>query len=136
MSTVLDLFIQDFVTTNKLLNQLVPWSSLVNRRFAEESAIKVFEFVSNNLPIKAVGQYLILPDGDWFRIELTHAIPEIEEHRFDCLRMTHRDTHTSLTVEKEEGALLIFLKTRNRGLINLVFVIRDSSESLKNPFLV
>lgn len=135
MSTVLDLFIQDFVTTNKLLNQLVPWPTLVSRRFAEESAVKVFGFVSDNLPQRAIAQHLMLPDGDWFRIELTHAIPEVEEHRFDCLRMTHRDSHTSLTFEKEEGALLIYLTTRNRGLINLVFVIRDATP-IKNPFLV
>jgi len=135
MSTVLDLFIQDFVTTNKLLNQFVPWSSLVSRRFAEESAVKVFSFVSDNLPQKAVGRHLMLPDGDWFRIELTRSIPEADEHRFDCLRMTHRDTHTATTVEKEDGALLILLTTRNRGLMNLVFVIRDATP-LKNPFLV
>jgi hypothetical protein len=135
MSTTLDLFIQDFVTTNKLLNQRVSWSSLASRRFAEESAIKVFEFVSDNLPQRAIGRHLILPECDWFRIELTHSIPEVDEHRFDCLRMTHTDTHTSLTVEKEDGAILIFLRTKNRGLINLVFVIRDTP-SLKNPFLV
>lgn len=128
MSTVLDLYIQDFVTSNKLLNQLVPWSTLVSRRFVESgAAIKVASFQSGGTEHFAVLQHLELPTGDWLRVELTHgAARDTGEHRFDCLRMTHAATHTGLTVERGgEDTLIITLATRNRGLIPVMFVVRD-----------
>ena len=133
----IDLFIQDFVNTNKLLNQHVGWDTLVNRRFAEEGRRKVFSFESGGSIQYATAQLMALPDSDWLRIDLTRAVPEVEDegHRFDCLRMTMARTHTGLDVQKDEcGALLVRLTTRHRGLMNLVFVIRVSG-AITNPFL-
>ena len=129
----LDLFIQDFVTTNKLLNQHYPWNALVNRRFLEDGLIKVFRFQSGGDQI-AVGRHIALPDTDWLRIELSRAIPDVE-HRFDCLRMMLVDTHTGLTVEKVEDVILVKLTTKHRGLINVVFVITPPCD-VTDPFLV
>jgi hypothetical protein len=130
----LDLFIQDFVQTNKVLNQHCTWSTLVNRRFLEDGLTKVFSFESGGSSHYATGQHLALPDADWFRIELTHAITSAE-HRFDCLRMMQAATHTGLVVEKEsESNILVKLTTRHRGLVNIVFVIHDGLP-LTNPFL-
>ena len=129
----LDLFIQDFVTTNKLMNQHCSWATISSRRFHEDGIKKVFSFESGEKPHFAVGQHLALPDGDWFRIELTHSIPE-GEHRFDCLRMMRADTHIGLDVEVSKALLLVKLITRHKGLLNIVFVIRDGL-SIENPFL-
>ena len=135
-AVALDLFIQDFVTTNKVLNSHVNWPTLVNRRFTEDGLKKVFEFQSGGTKHYAVGQHLALPESDWLRIELTRIIPPVEEHRFDCLRMMYGETHTGFAVDKSDAnVVLIQLTTRHRGLINVVFVIRDSI-NLKNPFLV
>jgi len=133
----IDLFIQDFVNTNKLLNQRVPWETLVNRRFAETGATRVFSFVSDERAHHAVARFVILPESDWLRIELTHAIPNVDDgaHRFDCLRMLSARTHTDLQIEKEGSTLIVRLSTKHRGLMNLVFVIRDGL-ALSNPFLV
>ena len=121
----LDLFIQDFVTTNKLMNQHCSWATLSGRRFHEDGLKKVFAFESGGKPHFAVGQHLALPDGDWFRIELTHSIPD-GEHRFECLRMMRADTHVGLEVEGvTKDLLLVKLTTRHLGLLNIVFVIRD-----------
>ena len=130
----LDLYIQDFVVSNKLLNHHYLWSSLVSRRYLEPG-IRVFSFESGGQTQYAVGSYLILPDSDWLRIELAHDIPAVEEHRFDCLRMTHAATHTRLEVETEAstGSILVKVLTKNRGLINIVFVIRPSR--LSHPLL-
>jgi hypothetical protein len=132
----LDLFIQDFVTTNKVMNTHVNWPSLVNRRFTEDGVKKVFEFQSGGAKHYAVGQHLALPEADWLRIDLTRTIPPVEEHRFDCLRMMHAETHTGFAVERlvEKNVVLIRLTTRHRGLINVVFVIRDGL-AVENPFL-
>ena len=133
----IDLFIQDFVNTNKLLNQRIPWETLVNRRFAETGATRVFSFESDGIH-HAIARFVILPDSDWLRIELTHSIPSLEEgtvHRFDCLRMLSARTHTDLQVEKDGSTLIVRLATKHRGLANLVFVIRDGL-ALTNPFLV
>lgn len=144
MSTVLDLFIQDFVTTNKLLGQHWTWDALSSRRLMEAGPpTKVFEFTSGGATHLAVGRWLALPDGDWFRIELGNttigAMDVATEHRFDCLRLMHQTTHSSLTMETDTttGApvVIVRLTTRHRGLINLVFVIRGSA-SVINPFLV
>jgi hypothetical protein len=130
----LDLFIQDFVTTNKLMNQHCSWATLSSRRFHEDGLKKVFSFESGGKKQFAVGQHLALPDGDWFRIELTHSIP-VGEHRLDCLRMMRTDTHVELEMEEvTKDLLLVKLTTRHRGLINIVFVIRDGL-SIENPFL-
>ena len=132
----LDLFIQDFVTTNKLMNMHYPWGSLVNRSFTDDGLTKVLEFKSGGVSCYAVAQPLALPDSDWIRIELVRAIPSIEEHRFDCLRMMQESTHVGLDVEKVgTDTVIIKMTTRHRGLNNMAIVIRDTL-ALKNPFLV
>ena len=132
----LDLFIQDFVNTNKLLNHHYTWDQLVNRRYVEDGRIRVFSFTSGGSEHLAVGQMLSLPDADWFRIELTRPIPVVEEHRFDILKLLQQRTHTGLDVDiSTVGTVLVKLTTRHRGLANIIFVVRDSS-SLTNPFLV
>ena len=132
----LDLFIQDFVTTNKLMDSHYPWPSLVNRRFVDDGTTKVLSFVSGGTVAYAVAKLLVLPDSDWLRIELTRAIPEVSEHRFDCLRMTQASTHIGLDIEKVgDKTVIVKMTTRHRGLVNIVFVIRDQG-SLETPFLV
>jgi len=131
-AVALDLLIQDFVTTNKVLNSHYDWPALVNRRFLDDGLIKVFSFKGG----LAVGRHIALPDADWLRIELTHQIPAVDEHRFDCLRMMQANTHTGLVVEKiGESAVLIKLTTKHRGLVNIAFLIRDNI-ALEHPFLV
>lgn len=135
-AVALDLFIQDFVTTNKVLNSHYDWPALVNRRLLEDGLMKVFEFQSGGSTQFAVGRHLALPDSDWFRIELTRTIPTVEEHRFDCLRMMQAQTHTGLVVETPNPTtVLVKLTTRHRGLVNVVFVLRDGLP-LTDPFLV
>lgn len=130
-STLLDLFIQDFVLSHRILNQRCSWSALVSRRFVENGAQrKVFQFRSGESDHFAVGTLLDLPDGDCFRIELTHAaartVAAVEDHRLDCLRMMSVDTHNGMAVNRPDDATLVIqLTTRNRGLINVVFVVRD-----------
>ena len=133
----IDLFIQDFVNTNKLLNQRVSWDTLVNRRFAESGAIRVLSFESEGVTHHAIARFVVLPESDWLRIELTHMIPSIDDggHRFDCLRMLSARTHTDLQTEKDGNALIVRLTTKHRGLVNIVFVVRDGL-ALTNPFLV
>ena len=109
---------------------------MVNRRFLEDGLIKVFNFQSGGALQYAIGTHMALPDADWLRIELTHPIPVVDEHRFECLRMTHAGTHTGVSVEKVgETTLLVKLTTRHRGLVNVVFVVRDGL-ALNNPFLI
>lgn len=135
MNTV-DLFIQDFVRTNKLVNRHCDWDTLVSRRLQDDGAKKVFSFESDGATHYAVGEHLALPDADWFRIELTHPVVADAEYRFDCLRMMHAHTHVDLTLTMEPGSpLIVRLTTRHRGLINVLFVIRDGL-ALKNPCLV
>jgi hypothetical protein len=124
MSIVLDLFLQDFVNTNKLLGTTYSWNMLVSRRYID-GIPRVFSFTSESQTHHAVGQQMVLPDTDWFRIEVWHPIPKDVEHRFDCLQMMSTATHTEIKVETQPGAVLITLTTRNRGLMNIVFVIRD-----------
>lgn len=130
-STVLDLFIQDFVLSHRILNQRASWAALVSRRFVESGAPrKVFQFRSGDTDHFAVGTLLDLPDGDYFRIELTHSaartVGTVEEHRLDCLRMMSTDTHNGMEVSRPDDATVVIrLTTRNRGRINVVFVIRD-----------
>jgi hypothetical protein len=94
----------------------------------------VFSFESGGAVQYAIGEYLALPDADWFRIELTHPIVADTEYRFDCLRMMHTHTHVDLSVEPG-SPMIVRLITRHRGLINMLFVIRDGL-ALKNPYLI
>jgi hypothetical protein len=138
MSTVLDLYIQDFVTTNRFLGQAVSWDRLVSRRFAESgAAIKVLSFQSDGAEHFAVVQHLELPAGDCLRVELTHAAArDAGEHRFDCLRMTHTATHTGLDFQRAgDDTVLITLATRNRGLIPILFVVRDGLALARAEFV-
>jgi hypothetical protein len=131
-STAIDLFLQDFVTTHRILNQRCSWSALTSRRFLESGAgRKVFQFRSGEADHYVVGTLLDLPEGDCYRFELVHPAARglaPEEHRFDCLRMMSAETHNGLSVsrpEGQEGTLIIQLTTRNRGLLNVAFVVRD-----------
>jgi hypothetical protein len=136
-SNTLDLFIQDFLTTNRLLNAHVPWLTLVSRRFVESGAQrKVFSFQSGGSEHFAVGTLLDLPDGDCFRLELVVPAGAVaEEHRLDCLRMTYVATHTAHEVSlSSDGRTVIRVATRNRGLIPIVFVVREGP-ALEMPLL-
>lgn len=138
MSTVaLDLFIQDFVLTNRIMNNHVDWTTVVSRRFQESGpSVKLYRFESGGSQHYARSQIFALPDADWLRIELGRpaAAADAEEHRFDCLRMMQQNTHAGMTVENEGGATIVKLTTRHRGLLNVVFVMREPA--VANPFLV
>jgi hypothetical protein len=132
----LDLFIQDFVNTNKLLNRQICWRELVSRRLMEGAGMRVLSFQSGGDTHYATAQYLMLPDGDCLRISLTRAIPDVEEHRFDCLTMLSAQSHTGLRVEKYTGpTVVVRLTTRHMGLLNVAFVIQNGLP-LENPVLV
>jgi hypothetical protein len=140
--TTIDLFLQDFVTSHRILNQRCTWTALTSRRFLESGAgRKVFQFQSGDANHYAIGTLLDLPDGDCYRFELVHSAARglaPEEHRFDCLRMMSAETHNGLTVsrpEGQEGTLVIQLTTRNRGLMNVAFVVREGL-TLAAPILV
>jgi hypothetical protein len=139
MSTVaIDLLIQDFVLTNRILNQHLDWATLVSRRFQESGpSVKVFSFKSGDQENLAIAQILALADSDCLRIEMTrpHASMGAEEHRMDCLRMMHKDTHSSMTVESTSDKVIIRLTTRHRGLINVAFVLYDEPLTM-NPLLI
>lgn len=139
MSTVaIDLFIQDFVLTNKILNQHLDWPTLVSRRFQEAGpAVKVLSFKSGEQEHLAVAQIIGLPDGDCLRIEMTRPPASVgaEEHRMDCLRMMHQATHGTLDVNTLEDKVIVRLSTRHRGLINVAFVLYDAPLTT-NPYLV
>lgn len=120
MSNTIDLLIQDFVTTNKLVNQNVSWDTLVSRRF-ENGRRRIFTYSGTSI---ATGEHLDDSDGEWFQITLTTNTPigEVDNLRFDCLKLMHANTHYTMLVEKEQD-LFIKLLTRNKGLINVVFKI-------------
>jgi hypothetical protein len=132
MSTI-DLFIQDFVRTNKLVNRHCDWSTIANRRFHEDGMRKIFSFESGEETHYAVGELIALPDMECFRIELTHPLSKDIEYRFDCLRMLHANTHVELSIVQLDP-LIVRLTTRHRGLVNIVFVIRDGL-AIKTPLL-
>lgn len=141
-STILDLFIQDFVTSHKISNNRHSWKTLVSRWFAESSpATKVFQFSSGGSEHYAIGTLLGTPTGDVYRIEMTHCGRGNEEElRLDCLRMMSAETHTTIDIQKfvtsqKEEIAVISLTTRNRGLMNIAFVIRFTDKSLQTPFL-
>lgn len=122
METALDLLIQDFVTTNKLVNQNVTWDTMVSRRF-ENGRVKVFQYSETKV---AKAEHKDLADGEWLVITLDMVKgldSDSVEYRFDCLKLMHAVTHYSMTVEKEERSVTVKLLTRNRGLMNVMFVI-------------
>jgi hypothetical protein len=124
-AVALDLFIQDFVRTNRLLNQHLDWPTLVNRRTIEgTAAVRVFEFNSSGNTYLATATYMILPDRDTLRIELTRTIPVVDEHRFDYLRMLSTTTHLNLESRMVGSTMIVSLRTRHRGLLNVDFVVR------------
>ena len=134
--TELDLFIQDFVSHNKLLGQTLDWSTLVNRRFVEMPGRKIFSFVSNGKESLVIGELLKFPDAEWFRLEFDRELPPSPaDQRFDCLRMMHQPTHYQMDVIATDTAITIKLLTRHRGLCNVAIVIRSSERSAENPFL-
>jgi hypothetical protein len=134
-TVALDLFVQDFINTNRLRGVHMDWSLLCARRGS--GVPSVFRFESGGREQFAVGQVLTLPDAEWLRIELTHAIPEVAEHRFDYLRMMYPATHTDIVTSIEDGGKVVLVKltTRHPAFLNLVFVIRDGV-GVENPFLV
>ncbi len=135
--TELDLFIQDFVTNNKLLGQTLDWSTLVNRRFVETPGRKIFSFLSGGKESLVVGELLKYPDAEWFRLEFDRVLPSTpQEQRFDCLRMMHQPTHYQMDVVAVEDSVTIKLLTRHRGLVNVALVIKERGLSAENPFLV
>ena len=135
--TELDLFIQDFVTNNKLLGQTLDWSTLVNRRFVEPPGRKIFSFISGGKESLVVGELLKYPDAEWFRLEFDRVLPPSpSEQRFDCLRLMHQATHYQMDVVAVEDSVTIKLLTRHRGLVNVALVIKERNRSAENPFLL
>lgn len=132
----IDLTIQDFVNTNRILSRHLDWPTLVSRRFAETWGRKVFSYGSGQL---ATAEILWLPESDWLCIELLREIPSLEasDLRFDCLRMLHQHTHNQLEVTKSGDSIVVKLYTKHQGLINVAFVIRPPPlETPSDPFLV
>ncbi len=70
----------------------------------------------------AGGEHVDMSDGEWLIITLRAEIEpiDIDTLRFDCLKMMYANTHYEMEVVKED-ALMIRLRTRNRGLINVMF---------------
>jgi hypothetical protein len=120
MDNTIDLLIQDFVTTNKLVNQNVSWDTLVSRRF-ENGRRRVFSYSGTSI---AIGEHLDDADGEWLSVTLTTDKPigDLDNLRFDCLKLMYANTHYTMTVEKD-SCLQIKLLTRNKGLINVVFKV-------------
>lgn len=122
MDNTIDLLIQDFVTTNKLVNQNVSWDTLVSRRF-ENGRRRLFTYSGTSI---ATGEHLEDSDGEWLSISLTTDKPfGDQELRFDCLKLMYSNTHYKMTVEKTDS-ILIKLFTRNKGLINVVFRVTEA----------
>ena len=134
--TELDLYLQDFVSNNKLLGSTMDWATLVNRRFVETPGRKIFSFLSGGKESLVVGELLKYPDAEWFRLEFDRVLPASPaEQRFDCLRMMHQPTHYQMDVVSTETDVTIKLLTRHRGLVNVAIVIRSTGKSVENPFL-
>ena len=133
-----DLYIQDFVKSNKLLNQHVSWEVLVSRRFIEDGKRKVFQFQRGENIEYATGELIVLPDAEWFRITMK-GLPvsdtPTESMRFDCLRMTSQNTHYTMEFSRDGDVMFMRLMTKHRGLANIVFVIHNNSQNV-NPFLL
>lgn len=130
-AVALDLFIQDFIRSNRLLGANVPWETIVSRRNAEAPpSLRVFGFESGGHMHLAMGTYMALPDRDCMRIEFTREIPVTDEHRFDYLRMVSAKTHTQLSHSAKKGAICISLTTRHRGYIDVELIIRNERNPL------
>jgi len=123
MENAIDLLIQDFVSTNKLVNQRVVWETMVARRF-EDGRRKIFQYG----PHIAIGEHVSLHDGEWFCISLVRPseLPEVEQLRFDCLKMMYAQTHYQMSVESDGAVIIVKLLTKNRGLMNVMFRFVDS----------
>lgn len=135
---VYDLYIQDFVKSNKLLNQHTPWNTLVSRRYVEDGKRKMFQFQRGDSVEYAVGELIVLPDAEWLCITMKgFPITElpVESVRFDCLRMTSQNTHSSIELTRDGDTMFVRLMTKHRGLINVVFVIRNDAPAI-HPFLL
>lgn len=134
-----DLYIQDFIKTNILLNQHVSWDTLVSRRFVEDGKRKIFKFKRGESTEHVVGELVVLPDAEWFCLTMTGlpAVSELqtESVRFDCLRMTSQNTHYTLDISQQENILFVRLMTKHRGLSNIAFVIRNQILA-SNPMLL
>lgn len=136
----LDLFLQDFVGANRIMGQHYSWDALVSRRYMEDGRCRIFRFQSGGRDYLARAQQVLLPDADWLRIHIKRPeIPTLpaEEFRFDCLRMMSQTTHYQMDVQRDgtDGSVIVRLATRNRGLMNIVFVIQKGDDS-DNPFLL
>lgn len=139
----LDMFIQDFLRTNRFMNSRISWTDLVNRRFAETSVRKIIQFAdcvskADGDHLNALLTHVALPDTDWLRIELPYPRSfQGQEHRFECLQMTMNGTHTNISTDTSvPKTVLVKLTTRHLGMINVVFVIRENSSGIANPFLM
>jgi hypothetical protein len=135
-----DLYIQDFVTSNILLHRHVPWETLVSRLFVEDGKRKVFQFQRGESVEYAVAELIVLPDAEWLRITLP-GLPvsdmPVETLRFDCLRMTYQNTHSTMNIVRTDDTILVRIMTKHRGLINVVFVIRNNvAQGTQNPCLL
>jgi hypothetical protein len=132
-AVALDIFIQDFVRTNKLLGQTLNWLALINRRTAEAAPLRVFRFESGGFAHLATATYMVLPDKDCLRLEFNRAIPATDEHRFDYLRMISTQTHTQLTHTVAGDMVRLSLSTRHRGYIDVEIVIRGGVPVGEDP---
>jgi len=119
MDNSLDLLIQDFVTTNKLVNHNIQWGFMVSRRF-ENGRRRIFDY---NRGV-AIGEHVDMGDAEWFVIELTAPNVPVESLRFDCLKLMYGPTHYTMSVNKEESTIVIRLLTKNQGLMNVMFKVR------------
>ena len=67
----LDRFIQDFVQTNRFLDQHIPWEEFVLRSRVEDGRpTHVYSFTSDGCEQFAVAQRIALPDAEWYRVAL------------------------------------------------------------------
>lgn len=133
----LDRFIQDFVQTNKLMNQYVPWCQFVLRsRIEDGRSLHVYSFESGGTEQIAVAQRIVLPDAEYYRVRLTHPLlnegggtVDESELRFDILRILQESTHTRMQVITGSSFIAIQLTARHGGRANILFVIEGSAKA-------
>jgi len=139
MSVFLDLHIQDFVNSYSIMNnRYAGWSSLISRSSIIRNTA-IARYSSSQTTQLARLSVATLPDAEWLIVELW--IPQEQgqgtEHRFDCLRMLSTNTHASLDVETTaEGKVILQLRTRHPGLINVCFILTNSAAPTLNPWLL
>ena len=139
----LDRFIQDFVQTNRLLDQYIPWSQFVLRsRIEDGRPTHVYSFTSGGSEHIAVAQRIALPDAEWYRIRFTHpllatAMNELPESelRFDILRILQESTHTRIQVTAGASFIAVQLSARHKGRTNILFILEGPKEET-HKFLV